>query len=222
MAETSKDMGCALKLWIAAAVVGFVVMVFLLLGDLSWLAAMFVGLVAAILVGMFLTWLICRPAERVRTAPATEPVDPVALVSGTAVPEPAPQPKARAAEPAPVATAEPAPVPVAAMEPAAETPGAAGEGIRPAALTAPRGGGADDLKMIKGVGPKLEQLLHELGFYHFDQVAGWSKDEVAWVDQNLKGFKGRVTRDDWVAQAKLLAEGGETAFSKKVGKGGVY
>ena len=47
-------------------------------------------------------------------------------------------------------------------------------------------------------------------------------DEVAWVDQNLEGFKGRVTRDEWVAQAKLLAEGGETEFSKRVDKGGVY
>jgi len=65
-------------------------------------------------------------------------------------------------------------------------------------------------------------LLNSLGFYHFDQVAGWSADEVSWVDQNLEGFKGRVSRDNWVDQAKTLAAGGETEFSKKVGKGGVY
>ena len=81
-----------------------------------------------------------------------------------------------------------------------------------------RDGKADDLKLIKGVGPKLEALCNRLGFYHFDQVAGWTADEVAWVDQNLEGFKGRVTRDDWVAQAKILAAGGETEFSAKKGK----
>ena len=56
-----------------------------------------------------------------------------------------------------------------------------------------------------GVGPVLEKLLHKLGFYHFDQVAGWTASEIAWVDENLEGFKGRVTRDSWVAQAKELA-----------------
>ncbi|APX11766.1 hypothetical protein [Tateyamaria omphalii] len=104
----------------------------------------------------------------------------------------------------------------------AEAPAAAGEGTKPETLAAARDGGPDNLKEIKGVGPKLEALLHTMGFYHFDQVAGWGPDEVAWVDQNLEGFKGRVTRDDWVAQAKILADGGETEFSKKVDKGGVY
>ncbi|WP_342778290.1 endonuclease [Palleronia caenipelagi] len=88
-------------------------------------------------------------------------------------------------------------------------------GVEPERLTAAREGGPDDLKLIKGVGPKLEQLLHRLGFYHFDQVASWSDSEVAWVDHNLEGFKGRVSRDDWVAQAKILAAGGETEFSRR-------
>jgi NADH-quinone oxidoreductase subunit E len=77
---------------------------------------------------------------------------------------------------------------------------------RPEALQAPRAGGADDLKRIKGIGPKLEQQLNALGFYHFDQIAGWSEAEVAWVDDNLEGFKGRVSRDEWVAQARSLAD----------------
>ena len=72
-------------------------------------------------------------------------------------------------------------------------------------LDAPREGKADDLKEIKGVGPKLEKLLNSLGFYHFDQVAAWTDRELAWVDDNLEGFKGRATRDEWVAQAKELA-----------------
>ena len=96
------------------------------------------------------------------------------------------------------------------------------EGTRPATLTAPRDGGADDLKRIKGIGPKLEKLCNDMGFYHFDQIAAWTADEVAWVNANLQGFKGRVSRDEWVAQAKLLASGAETEFSKRVDKGGVY
>ena len=89
------------------------------------------------------------------------------------------------------------------------------EGSRPEALDAPRAGKADDLKLIKGVGPKLEKLCNSLGFWHFEQIANWTSDEVAWVDANLQGFKGRVTRDDWVAQATILAAGGETEFSKR-------
>lgn len=95
-------------------------------------------------------------------------------------------------------------------------------GTKPETLDAPRGGKADDLKRIKGVGPKLEQLCNRLGFYHFDQIASWSEEEVAWVDQHLEGFKGRVRRDDWVSQAKTLASGGDTGFSKRVDKGDVY
>jgi NADH-quinone oxidoreductase subunit E len=60
------------------------------------------------------------------------------------------------------------------------------------------------------VGPKLEALLHSMGYFHFDQIAAWTAAEIAWVDDNLEGFKGRVTRDDWVAQARALAAGGKT------------
>ena len=93
---------------------------------------------------------------------------------------------------------------------------------RPEALTAARDGGADDLKLIKGVGPKLELLLNKLGFYHFDQVGNWTAREVAWVDENLEGFKGRVTRDNWVDQARALATGAETEFSQRAKKDGIY
>lgn len=124
---------------------------------------------------------------------------------------------------APVAAkAKPAKKP-AAKKAAPESVGAPdGPGTKPETLSAARDGGPDDLKQIKGVGPKLEALLHAQGFYHFDQLAAWGAQEVAWMDQNLQGFKGRVSRDDWVAQAKILAEGGTTEFSSKVKKGGVY
>ena len=152
-------------------------------------------------------------------APAQpEPVAPVEFVAKTQEPV-VEAPVEKPAAPAPVAEAAPVvetpkPVEAAAPEPT--------EATRPEGLSAARDGGPDDLKKIKGVGPKLEQLLHRLGFYHFDQVANWGASEVAWVDDNLAGFKGRVSRDNWVDQAKQLAAGGETAFSKKVDKGDVY
>ena len=100
------------------------------------------------------------------------------------------------------------------VAPEAEEPGAAATepspsspGQKPQGLTEARGGKPDDLKKISGVGPKLEQLLHRLGFFHFDQVAAWTEAEIAWVDDNLEGFKGRVTRDKWVEQARELDAG---------------
>ena len=76
---------------------------------------------------------------------------------------------------------------------------------KPRTMKAPRKAGADDLKMISGVGPKLEGVLNELGFWHFDQIAKWTKAEIEWVDDRLK-FKGRIQRDKWIAQAKKLAK----------------
>ncbi len=117
----------------------------------------------------------------------------------------------------------PKPAEPEAPEPAAAAPAASeGDGTRPATLDGPRGGTADNLKEIKGIGPKLEKVCNDLGFYHFDQIANWTADEVAWVNENLVGFKGRVSRDNWVEQAKILAAGGETEFSKRVEDGDVY
>ncbi|MBP1805875.1 NADH-quinone oxidoreductase subunit E [Rubellimicrobium aerolatum] len=78
----------------------------------------------------------------------------------------------------------------------------------PPVLDAPRGGMGDDLKRITGVGPKIEALLHELGIWHFDQIAAWGPGEVAWVDSRLGQFHGRIQREDWIAQARKLATEG--------------
>jgi predicted flap endonuclease-1-like 5' DNA nuclease len=86
----------------------------------------------------------------------------------------------------------------------------------------PRNGRADDLKMIKGVGPKLESLLNNAGVWHFDQIASWKARDIAQVDEQIEGFRGRITRDEWVRQAKVLAAGGTTEFSKRVEDGDVY
>ena len=75
---------------------------------------------------------------------------------------------------------------------------------QPPKLDAPRVGKADDLTRITGVGPKLEANLNDMGYYHFDQIAAWSPRETAWMDENLPGAAGRVTRDDWVEQARAI------------------
>jgi NADH-quinone oxidoreductase subunit E len=75
----------------------------------------------------------------------------------------------------------------------------------------------DDLKLISGVGPKIEGTLHELGIFTFTQVASWKKAEREWVDGYLN-FKGRIERDDWVKQAKALAKGGEAEYIRVFGK----
>jgi len=105
-----------------------------------------------------------------------------------AKPAPKPKPKAKA-KPAPKASAAPAV--------------AYSDDDKPELLSAPNGE-ADDLKTIKGIGPKLEKELNGAGVYHFSQIASWTEKEVAWADENLVSFKGRISRDNWVSQAKEL------------------
>lgn len=76
-------------------------------------------------------------------------------------------------------------------------------GTKPTMLTSAIGA-PDDLKRISGVGPVLESKLNELGVYHFWQIARWTPEEVAWVDDAIS-FKGRIARDGWIAQASTLA-----------------
>jgi NADH-quinone oxidoreductase subunit E len=88
--------------------------------------------------------------------------------------------------------------------------------MQPKGLPAPRGGSPDPLQRISGIGPKIEIRLHELGIFHFDQIAAWSEEQEQWVDGYLK-FKGRISRDEWVNQAKLLAQGKEEEFAGRYG-----
>ena len=91
-------------------------------------------------------------------------------------------------------------------------------GTKPQLLTSARKGGKDNLQLIKGVGNVLEELLNETGFYHFDQIANLTADEILWLDNSMS-FPGRIKREDWVAQAKDLAEGKATEYSKRVENG---
>ena len=160
----------------------------------------------------------CRPVDRSGTEapPIRSKVEPAqaaklaeaATRAEAAAVRPAPQP---APKPEPVAKAEPMP---------AAAPVSSGKPMRPQGLAGARGGKADNLQVISGIGPKLEKTLHGLGFYHFDQIAGWSRDEVDWVDEHLR-FKGRIDRDQWIPQAKLLAAGDMDKFSELYGTGGL-
>ncbi len=86
---------------------------------------------------------------------------------------------------------------------------------RPAGIAKPAA--VDDLKLISGIGPKNEKILHDLGIFTFAQVASWKKAERDWVDGYLN-FHGRVEREDWVKQAKALAKGGVTEYIRVFGK----
>ncbi len=79
-------------------------------------------------------------------------------------------------------------------------------GGKPANLLDAPKGEKDDLKLISGVGPKLEDTLNTQGVFHFWQIAEWKKADIAMMD-DLLSFKGRIERDDWIKQAKALAKG---------------
>lgn len=146
-------------------------------------------------------------------APVMAEAAPAAFVSAPAAPapasgtKPAPVPKPKGAPVAKVA-----PVAKAAAKPAAPKVAKVKKPDGPERLSAPRKGIADDLKEIEGIGPALEKLCNALGFYHFDQIAKWSAEDVAWVDANMKTFKGRIVRDKWIAQSKIIITEGLEAF----------
>lgn len=109
--------------------------------------------------------------------------------------------------PEPTMAAPAAPVEPLAPVPAPDSPAAA----------APSGN-ADDLLKLKGVGPKLNTLLIELGVTRYAQIAGWNDADIAAIDARLGSFKGRPVRDQWIDQAKYLAAGDVAGFEAKYGK----
>lgn len=183
--------------WIFAAGAGFLtVLVAKVIGGFDYTPSVFFGALVSVGAGMFtgMPWggSVAMPEDAGHDAVAAAPVAaaPVAVAAVTDAPA------------APVAQA---PVAATAVE----------GGSKPAALSAARGGIADDLKKIEGIGPALEKLCNEMGIFHFDQIASWGANEIAWMDGNLKGFKGRVSRDKWVAQAKLIGSVGMEEFQRR-------
>ncbi|BCG85266.1 branched-chain amino acid ABC transporter ATP-binding protein [Mesorhizobium sp. 113-3-9] len=102
---------------------------------------------------------------------------------------------------------------------ATKAPAAKAEGISNR-LAAPRGGKADNLTRIKGIGTVNEKKLNEHGIFHFDQIGAWKKADVEAAEAYL-AFDGRIAREEWVKQAKLLGQGKDTEFSRRVDAGKV-
>ncbi|WP_397543914.1 endonuclease [Roseovarius salis] len=235
MANNTSGLSCGAGCWLMAAAAGVLAVILMLtIGNLGIMASLFLGGVIVVGLGLLFTFLFCREL------PATGPRGATTGTKASA-PKDAERAEQAQAEGAHAATARtgavasgnqlPGEQELAARKGAWKYEGeraatgaapAPQGGVRPEGLDRARGGQPDDLKQIKGIGPKLEQLLNSMGYYHFDQIAAWAADEVAWVDENLEGFRGRVSRDDWVEQAKTLAAGGETEFSRRVGDGEVY
>ena len=144
------------------------------------------------------------------------------------VPEAEPAPKrAAAADPTPATSGGPAPEPPPAPAPT-HTPLQAGapherdvSNLRSVRSEALRGNEAprppdvvDDLKRIRGIGVLIEKKLNSLGVTSYEQVANWTGADVERVSQILD-FKGRIERENWIEQARILATGGQTEFSRR-------
>ncbi len=190
--------GPRFEMWAIGIAAGLVAAgVMIVVGGFGWMAAGFVGAMIAAVVAFVFGLPKAAPInvathDDVMTEVEVPAVAPAMAAPAAFVSQPAPI----AAKPAKPAVAKPA-------EATADGP------VR---LSGPRGGRADNLKEIEGIGPAMEKLVNELGFYHFDQIAGWSDADVAWVDANMKTFKGRIVRDRWTAQAKLIVSEGLEAF----------
>ena len=169
-----------------------------------------------------------KPAPKAKTPPKAKAVAVAAPKAKPAPVKKAAVPKAKAevtkvkAAPAAKPTAEPAKVKAA---PAVKTKAAAVEkpkaAAKPKTAAKPKAAAKviipDNLELMKGVGPKLNTLLKSLGVTSFEQVANWSAADVREIDSRLGTFAGRISRDNWVDQARLLVAGDVKGFEKKYG-----
>ena len=157
------------------------------------LAEYWILLVVALLVGLVVAWFLFRTTRRTKVTGAQ---------SGDVLDEGA----ARAQRNSALVDAPPA---------AVTTLGGAGAAVAAAAT----GAAGDDLTQLKGVGPKLAAMLRDQGVTGFSQIAAWSDDDVARIDATLGRFQGRIERDDWRGQARLLADGDAAGFTSRYGAG---
>lgn len=183
--------------------------------ETNWLA-----FALALLIGLLVAWWLFG---RVSRDTRRREYRPDVLDEGVA---PAQRNQALIDQPATVVTPLPATgamggigevIAAAAVEEAAEVAEvrAAAEAPSSPSVTAE---GGDDLRRIKGVGPKLAALLHSLGITSYAQVAAWTDADIDRIDAQLGTFAGRIRRDSWVEQAKLLADEDTAGFEAKFGK----
>lgn len=78
--------------------------------------------------------------------------------------------------------------------------------------------GEDELTRLKGVGPKLAAQLKEMGITRLDQIASWDDATIDRIDAQLGRFQGRIRRDEWVTQARLLSSGDQAEYETKFGR----
>lgn len=163
-------------------------------------------ILGGLLVLAFAVWLLLRATRRAKVIDAAENLKRDVLDEGAAraarnqaLIDAAPAVEKPAPAPAPAPASAPVPTPAPAPAPA---------------------GSADDLTRIKGLGPKIAGLLGEMGVTSFAQIAAWSEQDVAAIDAQLGRFSGRITRDQWIAQAQMLAAGDEAGFAAKFGQNG--
>ena len=161
------------------------------------------------------------PPVAVPAPPVTPPVTPVAksAVPPKLMDDPAPATntaKAKVQAPLKAAATKKAPVakPAAPKAPVAKVAAPKVKAAKPAPVSSI----PDNLELIKGLGPKVNKLLNDFGVTSFTQVAGWTAADVAEMDSKLGAFAGRITRDNWIEQAKLLAAGDVAGFEAKYGK----
>jgi predicted flap endonuclease-1-like 5' DNA nuclease len=106
--------------------------------------------------------------------------------------------------------AAPAAVAEQEAEPVRVTAPPAARRSKPPVLPAARNGAPDDLTLIEGVSLLQQTTLYSLGVFHFEQIAAWSEENVAWVDQYLR-LQGRIGEEEWIEQASDLARDGPAA-----------
>ena len=102
--------------------------------------------------------------------------------------------------------------------PTPEVLGGVSEAVAATATPMHRSVPSDDLKRIKGIGPKLEKLLNTLGVTGYSQIAAWDDDEIDRIDAQLGTFAGRIRRDDWPTQARYLASGDMAGYEQRFGR----
>jgi len=214
MFMSSDEINAKSKIWGLAAIAGVVAFLALkVLADYAFGAALLLAILIAILVAILIWIGFYRDAEQADGAESSAAPGAASASVASAATTSRATPKLEAAGAPAAATAKPAKKP-AAKKPAAKKPTTkipatkampVAKGSKPKTLKKPRAGGADDLTLLKGVGPAVEKTLNGLGIFHFDQISGWSEKNIDWVDQRLR-FKGRIVRDGWVDLANSLAK----------------
>ncbi len=167
------------------------------------LQAYWPAIVAALVIGLLIAWYVFHASRKTRVTGTSRDVldegadraarNDALIDLGQTVPQPDP------------------------VVPPATPVGIAGAGEAVSAASQSAQAKADDLTAIKGLGPKLQTQLHELGVTSFAQIASWDDAEIDRIDAQLGRFQGRIRRDDWVGQARLLAQGKSDEFADRYG-----